>query len=146
MGRNIRDHTIVLDIDGILMADAENTIDSQIVGYIVTLKTSNDIFIVSNSFRDARCAYVSETLGLPWVDSPFKKPSVSILRYMQYDHTKPLLVIGDKILTDGLFALRIGAEPVMMYRRVLPNDRLVIKLAYLLDDIAYSLVRLWYAR
>ncbi len=146
MQRDIRDHTIILDIDGVLMADAESTIDPQIASYIATLKEHNDIFIVSNSFRDARCAYAAEALGLPWIDSPFKKPSVSILNYMQYDHAKPMLVIGDKLLTDGIFALRIGAEPVMLHRRTSPKDRIVIKLTYLLDDIAYSLVRLWYTR
>ncbi len=142
--QNLRGYTIFLDIDGVLMADGEDTITKEIVEYVTKLKEHNDIHIVSNSFRKNRCRYISEMLKLPWVDSPHKKPSTHILKYMDYDKTKPLLVIGDKVLTDGIFAYRIKSELVLIKRRTYPNDRWYIKLSYIIDDAFFSFLKSLY--
>jgi len=144
--RNFHDSTIILDIDGVLMADSEKTISEEIINHVQELKRNNDVQVVTNSFIKERCRYVSEVLQIPWVDSPYKKPSIHILNYMNYDSKKPLIMIGDKILTDGIFAKRIGAEAIMMQRRIRTNDRLVIKFTYLIDDIAYWFFSLWCTR
>lgn len=139
--QNLQNYVVLLDIDGVLMADGENTISDEIRGFVIQLKENNDVYLVSNSPHKARCHHSSSTLEIPWVDSPHKKPSTRILKYIDYDKAKPLIVIGDKILTDGIFAKRIGAEMLMMERRVNEKDNFFIKLTYIIDDAFFSFLK-----
>ncbi|PCH92090.1 hypothetical protein COB80_00630 [Candidatus Kaiserbacteria bacterium] len=141
MDRNLENRTIILDIDGVLMADGEKTLSQEIIEYVTTLKLHNDVVIISNNFSDKRCEYTSKTLGVPWINTPYKKPSTRIMKYLKYDTTKPLIMIGDKVLTDGIFAKRIDAEAIMLTRRTNVDDRTIIVLTYIIDDAFYSLVR-----
>lgn len=138
--RGISGYLILLDIDGVLMADGENKIPETVKEHVMQLKQVNDIRIVSNTFRAYRCEYSSRELQIPWVKNPHKKPSKKILSYIQ-DSKKPMIVIGDKFLTDGIFASRIGAESVLLKRRVAKTDRILIKFTYILDDLSFALVR-----
>lgn len=138
--RDFRGYRIFLDIDGILMADGEDTVAENIKEYALNLKANNDVRIVSNAFRKSRCRHASELLAIPWVDSPYKKPSTRILRYIEATD-KPLIVIGDKFLTDGIFAWRIGAEGILLQRRTSKKDRWFIRPTYWIDDIAFYIIR-----
>lgn len=146
LARNIRGHTILLDVDGVLMADGEDTVPPEIAAHVKELTRHNDVIVVSNTFRRNRVAYVHRLLGIPYAKTPLKKPSVRILTHILYDPRKPMLVIGDKVLTDALFAHRIGAACVLLHRRTHPNDRVFIKLTYALDELFAPLVDFWYAR
>lgn len=143
---NLKGHTIILDIDGVVMAHAEKTVPGDIKRYIEILKESNDIYIVSNGFSSKRKAYTSNALDVPWVDSGYRKPNIRILSFIDYDKEKPLVVMGDKILTDGLFAIRINAKPLLLERRLIDTDPLVTRLTYLIDDAIYTLCKLFLAR
>ena len=146
MSLKLTNHTILLDIDGVLMAHGEDTISPAILKNIEMLKENNDIYIVSNALSKQRRIDISNTLAIPWVDSGLKKPSVRILSFINYDKTKPLVVIGDKILTDGLFAYRINAKALLLNRRVSSKDPFLVNMTYLLDDTIYSLCRFFLAR
>jgi len=137
----LTDTTILLDIDGVLMAHGENVIATEIINHIEHLKKSNDIFIVSNTLHKDRCTHIASASHITCVDSPYKKPSKGILNYIEYDHNKPFVVIGDKVITDGLFAWRIGASFILMNRRVSQNDHWLIKLIYKVDDIVRIVIQ-----
>ena len=49
--------------------------------------------------------------------------------------SKELLVIGDKFLTDGLFAKNIGAEFIKAKRKISGQESILIKLINLFDDL-----------
>lgn len=139
LARNLHGYTILLDIDGVLMADGEDVISSEIVDFVGVLKEHNNITIVSNTIFKKRRIYAGEILNIPILETFHRKPSVRILNTLSYDKSKPLLVIGDKILTDGIFAKRINSELILLTRRTHRNDRLFIKLTYIIDDLAYSI-------
>jgi predicted HAD superfamily phosphohydrolase YqeG len=146
-GRDIRDRTILLDIDGVLMADAEDTIHPETRPHIDTLIENNDVWIVSNTLRTERRPKTAAQLGVTWADTPHRKPSTQIMKALPYNDRKPLLVIGDKFFTDGLFAIRIGADAFLLKdRRTHPNDRWYIKLSYILDDFFSGLLKFLYSR
>ncbi|MBF05448.1 hypothetical protein CL644_01960 [bacterium] len=146
MSLQLNNHTILLDIDGVLMAHGEDIISPIILKNIEMLRKNNDIYIVSNSLSTHRIIKTSTALKIPWVDSGLKKPSIRILSFIKYDKTKPLVVIGDKILTDGLFAYRINAKALLLNRRVSQKDPLVVRVTYLIDDTIYSLCKFFFAR
>ena len=77
--RDIRNHLILLDIDGVLMADGETTIAPEMREHVVRLTKHNDVRILTNTFFKKRAQYVRDTLHIPWIDSPYKKPSIKIL-------------------------------------------------------------------
>lgn len=143
---NLSGYTIILDIDGVVMAHAETTVPDETKRYVENLKRNNDVFLVSNSLSTKRKAYTSEALDIPWIDSGHRKPSKRILSFMKYDVQKPLAVIGDKILTDGLFAYRIKATPLLLERRTSTKDPIATRLMYWIDDIFYSLCSLLFSR
>ena len=51
-----------------------------------------------------------------------------------------LIIIGDKILTDGLFARHIGATFIKVERYKSKKDRLITKIIYRLDDLCQYLL------
>ena len=145
--QDIQSRTILLDIDGVLMADGENMIRPEILPYAAQLVAHNDVFLVSNSYRDHRCEHAAATLNTPWVKTPYKKPNTKILRHIDYDQTKPLLVIGDKFFTDGLFAQYLKAEGFLIQDRLVSKkDSFLAVLAYTFDDVASSVLRRVYSR
>ena len=79
IARDIHGYTILLDIDGVVMADGERTVPPIMYRYINQLKKTNDVFIVSNNIFKKRRRYVSETLGIPAVESGHRKPNAKIL-------------------------------------------------------------------
>ena len=52
-------------------------------------------------------------------------------------------MIGDKFLTDGLFALRIDATPILLERRVHVADSFFIRVVNAVDDLAYYVWKLF---
>jgi predicted HAD superfamily phosphohydrolase YqeG len=71
----------------------------------------------------------------PYIESNHRKPSRRVIDAIPVEHRNhPLVVIGDKIMIDGLFAWRIGARFVKVGRIVSPGDRRSVRWTYLLDD------------
>jgi predicted HAD superfamily phosphohydrolase YqeG len=54
-----------------------------------------------------------------------------------------MIVVGDKITIDGLFARRIGAQFIKVDRVVAASDRRSVKVAYLVDDMVSILATLF---
>lgn len=144
---NIRDHTILLDIDGVVMADGEEELSEKALPYIQELIGSNDVWLVSNSRRKGRTPKVAGMLNVPWADTKLRKPDPRILKHVQAVDGKPLLVIGDKFLTDGLFALTTKAKARLLKRRLKSKkDRPFAVFAYTLDDLVSGFLKFLYSR
>ena len=138
---NIRNHTILLDVDGVLLADIEEELTPHMLRFVASINKHNDVWIVSNSFCRARIEIVADALNIPWIETKYKKPNSRILEHIDRDPNKPLLVIGDKYLTDGLFAKNIGARALLMKVRLTnKGDRWLIKITYWLDDLIAKLL------
>lgn len=136
----IRDNLILLDIDGTITQDDRQDVESEIIDRINELKKYNQIYLCSNSRNHDRNRAVASSCGLKYLDTDIRKPSKKILNLIDVIPFKKRLVIGDKFLTDGLFAKRIKADFIKVKRITSKNDKLYIKFLYWIDDLVYQIV------
>lgn len=130
---------IFLDIDGTLVPDGEWNLDEAVLKAINNCKRKNEVYLCTNSFNNKRNAYIEKISKLPMIWE-HRKPSRKILAAVPNKFRMlKRVVIGDKVLTDGLFAYRIGAKFVKVKRKV-GKDRMFIRLYNLIDDCAFFIL------
>jgi predicted HAD superfamily phosphohydrolase YqeG len=138
----LKGYQIFLDIDGTLVDDNEVELSEATMQKIRELEANNRLYLCSNSRNHERNRKVAELSGVKYLDTDLRKPSKKILELVDESPFKERLVIGDKFLTDGLFAKNIGAEFTKVARIESGNDRLYIKFLYWIDDLASKIFRL----
>jgi len=133
--QKIRGYQILLDIDGTLVADSEKNISKKTLEKIMLLSKHNNVYYCSNSkyLRDDLKKILSKNIQS--LSLPAKKPRTECLSYLENTENQPLLVIGDKIFTDGLFAKNASAKFILTKRIVSKHDSFKIKLINLVDTI-----------
>ena len=77
---------------------------------------------------------MADKLNVPLLKTSFKKPNKKVINVLPDHLKKNLIVIGDKVLIDGLFAKNIGAEFIKVRRLTSKNDSFNTKLTYKLDN------------
>lgn len=135
-------YVIFLDIDGTLVDDNKIELDEATLKKVWELEMNNQLYLCSNSRNHERNRKVGELAGVEYLDTDLRKPSKKILDLVDHAPFKNRLVIGDKFLTDGLFAKNIKAEFVKVKRVESKNDRLYIKFLYWIDDIASKIIKI----
>lgn len=111
---------IILDVDGTLRPDGDKDISKVVLHKIEELKRNNEVHILSNKGSNKR---------KPW------RSALGNLKIKEKD----TIVIGDKFLTDRLFAKNIGSDFIMVRRKISGREPLFVKITYLIDNIAYKL-------
>lgn len=127
------DAVVFLDIDGTIVADGKIDIDKAVKEKLSQLKKNNQVYLTTNS-RKTSVSEIEKQVGISVINKKHKKPSPRILEEFSFDVTKKKIVIGDKFLTDGLFAKRIGAQFIKVKRKVSHQQRMLITASYVLDD------------
>lgn len=135
-GRNFKDTTIIVDLDGTLTQDGKDTIDEKTAALISLLKKNNRIYLFSNKRNEFRCSALARALGIDYLQTRYKKPNKKVLASLPPHLRRHLVIIGDKFLTDGLLAKQSGAQFIKVKRMTSPKDSLLTKLIYSIDDIA----------
>jgi len=135
---NIRGCTILLDIDGTISFDGKEEVSSGVAGKITELRDRNDVYLISNKKIPGRLERMAHGFGVSAINTPFKKPSLRALGDAPRD--KPFVVIGDKFLTDGILAKRLGAEFFRVSRLTSPEDGYGARMTGFLDDFLYAIV------
>ncbi len=138
---SIKNTTVFLDIDGTISHDNKISVFDGIFKKIKDLKEKNTIYLCSNSRNHKRNRKIAEILDLQYIDSDLRKPSKKILELIDNPKTKKL-VIGDKFLTDGLFAKNIHAEFIKVKRIESKSDSFYIKFLYWIDDLVSKMIKL----
>lgn len=138
----IKDCLILLDIDGTIAEDNQIEVSDKNLAVINRLKENNKIFLCSNSRNHARNRTIADNVGLTYLDTDTKKPSKKILKLIEVSPSTKLLVIGDKVLTDGLFAKNIKADFIKINRIASKSDKPKIKLINWIDDLASKIFKL----
>ncbi len=139
--RRLSGSTVILDIDGTITADAGAEISRATLNAIRALAARNAVYVFSNHRDISRNRAIGRTAGLPYLETNHRKPSRRIVDAIPIEHrNQPLVVIGDKITIDGLFAWRIGARFIKVGRIVSPSDRTSVRLSYMLDDFVSGMV------
>ena len=126
--------TIILDIDGTITTDGSSDFDPLVLKKIQELSLNNSVFLFSNKKLVDRNNVVAKKLNIPLIYTPFKKPNKKVISRLPEYLKRNLVVIGDKVTIDGLFAKNIQAEFVKVKRLTSKNDSLKTKLVYLLDN------------
>ncbi|MEN8252162.1 MAG: HAD-IA family hydrolase [Patescibacteria group bacterium] len=131
--------TVVLDVDGTILCSSGKTVNKEVLEIIEKLSKNNSLYIFSNNFNGKRSREIAESVGVIYIDSPYRKPNKKLLNYIKGDKDN-IIVIGDKYLTDYLFAQRIGARHIRVNRYKCKKESLFNKTACLVDDVAYFFV------
>lgn len=142
--RGIHNTTVILDIDGTLTGDGQVFLSDSVLAKIRELASRNVVYVFSNHRNNTRNRIVASRVGCALIETPHRKPSPNVLRGLPLDHrVQPLLVIGDKIIVDGLFARRIGARFIRVGRVRSASDRSSVRMIYLLDDLVAAIGAIW---
>lgn len=136
----IEGYVIFLDIDGTIICDDKSNIEQNIVDKVSKLKKRNRIYLCSNSHNHKRNRKVANIVKVEYINTDIKKPSKKILNIAKVCLDDKKLVIGDKFLTDGLFAKNISAEFIKVKRIISNNDGRYIKFLYWIDDLISKII------
>jgi predicted HAD superfamily phosphohydrolase YqeG len=136
---NIKNNLIFLDIDGTLVPDNCVEMGEEILENLKILQKNNQVYLCTNSYNLKRNLKIEKICGIELLKSIKRKPSKKVLQKIpaKFLNLKKI-VIGDKILIDGIFAKRIGAGFVKVKRKA-GKDRFIIKIINLIDDIIYKI-------
>lgn len=133
----IKDRTIIIDVDGTLVADGEEIVSNNILRTIKGLSKDNQLFLCSNKNLPLRNKSISIQLNIPILNTPFKKPNRKIIYSINNYQLKNFLVIGDKYTKDETFAKNINADFIKVKRIRSEKENLLIKITYLIDDFLF---------
>lgn len=134
--------TIILDIDGTLVYSGSYHLSPSVIEAVKHLAKTNQIFLYSNSQGTERDAHIAGVLGVEYIDSPYKKPSKKALSMLKID--SPLVVIGDKLLTDGVLAKRLGATFYHFHRTESIQDSTKDKFLHFIEDTLFFFISAFY--
>jgi HAD superfamily phosphatase (TIGR01668 family) len=135
---DFRDALVALDVDGTIVADSEDNVSPAVLAKVRAMNAAgNEVQLCSNSRRPdyaARLNRLAAQLEITVCPVPFRKPSTSAVAALDRKG-RSLIVIGDKDLTDGLLARRVGARFIKVRRKLDPADRLSSRMANLFDAV-----------
>ena len=134
---NRAEQTIILDIDGVLVPDGMNTISSDVFTYITQLKQSHTVCICSNGEKE-RTWLIAQKLGVSVLD--VHKPWGTLQPHSDFKCITDAVIVGDKYITDGLFAKRFNIPFVKVDHLRSVTDSLYTQIIYMFDDIAWFFV------
>jgi predicted HAD superfamily phosphohydrolase YqeG len=142
--RGIHNATVILDIDGTITGDGQVFFSDRVLAKIRELASRNVVYVFSNHRNNTRNRIVASRAGCALIETPHRKPSPNVLCGLPPDHrAQPLVVVGDKIIVDGLFARRIGARFIRVGRVRATSDRRLVQATYFLDDVVASIGAMW---
>ncbi|MDP2696270.1 MAG: hypothetical protein Q8O87_03435 [bacterium] len=136
----VKNAIILLDIDGTLVPDGGDVPVKEIVEKCHELVEHNKVYLLSNKKNHDRNEAIAGLLHATYINTPRKKPSRKVLGSLDMQG-KSLIVVGDKFLTDGILAKRIGARFIKAKRIVDVRDGYINKTMYALDDLIYQLFK-----
>lgn len=140
--RTLQGYRVLLDVDGTLVADGGHSLDPRVFTCAQSLAHTNTVILHSNKRSNARLQTLAQAIGATPLLGVSRKPSMGILRHIP-DDARPLIVIGDKWITDGWFARRVGARFIRVRRKISSRDSTVARLAYAIDDLLGRAVEPW---
>jgi decaprenyl-phosphate phosphoribosyltransferase len=128
--------TLIIDVDGTLVADKKKEIDLKIIEKIKELARNNKVYLCSNSSKE-NAKNFAEMANVPILvgKKPFFIKIPEIIK-----KTSGVIVLGDKYLTDGIFAKIIGGKFIKIKRIISNDDTFFIKASYFFDDIVYKIL------
>jgi putative flippase GtrA/predicted HAD superfamily phosphohydrolase YqeG len=131
----IRGGTVLLDVDGTIVADRMEDIAPADLEALFQLAKSNSVYLCTNAKDPDRIVRLSKRLGVSYAPVPADKPGIAFLKDIPM--SEPVVIIGDKVLTDYIVGKKIGARIILVERKTGPNDPFHTKAGYVADDISF---------
>ncbi len=133
----IRNSVILLDIDGtITHHDGHEVPDEARCVIEELLRKNNLIYLLSNNKNIERGRFLARALGVTFAETPYRKPDKRTASCIPTKYAdRKIFVIGDKFLTDGLFAIRLGATFFWVRSIKTPTDAKKVRASYAIDTI-----------
>ena len=128
---------VILDIDGTLTADGLEP-SPEAMEKVGELALVADVLLCSNGRRD-RTKKIASNLNVAFIHTSHNKPSRRVVEELMLDDRK-VFVIGDKLLTDGLFASNINAIFVPV-KRITGGEDLFTRIIYGVDNILMKVLK-----
>ncbi|MBU2103723.1 UbiA family prenyltransferase [Patescibacteria group bacterium] len=128
---------VFLDVDGTLVADKEETLSAEVLAAVTKLSKDNEVYLASNgkAERAEGIAKLHHLKTLPKLHKPLLSKAVKTAK-----GERSVVVIGDKFLTDGVFALLLGARFLKVDRIIGKDESTYTKGIYALDDLVWGCV------
>ena len=109
-------NSLLIDVDGTLLAKNSCVIDQNVYSWIQKLKKMNKIYLISNNPSLFRIQSVATELDLPFIHKALKPRTFSLrkaLKEMDSD-VNETAIIGDRIFTDILAGNRLGIYTILV--------------------------------
>lgn len=134
--QNITNSVVLLDVDGTLLPDGSHELDEDTMVHAKILTSKNKVYLVSNGTDSPRVERLAVSIGAAVAPKgvPAGKPSVHAMEGITLEG-KSSVVMGDKYLTDGVFAQRTGSRFVLIERKQSGKERFSVRLSYWVDRI-----------
>lgn len=132
---------VYLDLDGTLVPDGEKRLGNAEANTLRALSKVAEVIIVSNK-GEHRAPRIAHEFTISAADTSYRKPDPRIVQ--DFPSTdRPTFVLGDKYLTDGIFASRIGAEFIKFTPLQSGEEDAATKSVYRLDAAVFTVVSLF---
>jgi predicted HAD superfamily phosphohydrolase YqeG len=126
-------YTVILDVDGTLVKDSGETMDTDTATVLQTLSERTDVYLCSNAQNSHRMEVLVAGTNAHSISSSYKKPDKRVVAELEALKLKPYLVIGDKFLTDGLLACNLKVPFIRVRRYMNAKEHWRITASYALD-------------
>ncbi len=122
----------IVDVEGTIALHGAHAADPASARNMDAVRKEKNIFLCSNALDQLRIERIAAAInvgcialwgGKPWGRLPARFPRSSAI-----------VVFGDKFLTDGLFAWRIGARFIRVRRLVCGKESFLEKIFLKIDD------------
>jgi len=121
---------LMIDLDNTVAAYDEHVLSDDILKWIGEVKNNGiELFIISNSTREKRVKFHSESIGADFIMQSGKPSPKGLLQAMETAGYKPVesALAGDQILTDTLAANRAGVISIIVRPRRFTNIFLALR-------------------
>lgn len=136
--------SVILDVDNTVMAAGEEHPRKEAVEKVhALLKNKNRVYLCSNFKDHHRNETVAHYLGIPYLRTPYLKPSPKVIEAVPI--ARPIVVIGDKFLTDGMFAKNIDSLFIKVRSVISKKEPLYGLISVIIDSIVGRAVYRLYA-
>jgi|CryGeyStandDraft_7_1057128.scaffolds.fasta_scaffold02182_7 predicted HAD superfamily phosphohydrolase YqeG len=133
--KEIMNMVVIIDIDATLTDNSSFSISPEVSEKISRLSKHNRVLLLSNKKSGLRNKLLAEKLKVECIETKYCKPNKKILQNIDNLQERPIIVIGNKFLTDGFFTKSIGAKFIKIKRITSPQENIVNRLTYLIDDV-----------
>lgn len=107
--------TLIFDVDNTLIAKDETILSDDIIKHIESLKNVVEKVILVTNNSGLKRLYIAQTLDVQVLTFALKPFSFRFKQFMgKVNLKKPMMMVGDQVFTDVLFAKRIKAIAVLV--------------------------------